>query len=182
MSAKKNSKPNSKPKGSAKKRRAQWRASMFCFAVLVLMATSLPTFIVMMIGFLPTLTWFIVDMTPGRYAFRCIAGFNVAGVAPYLYKLWMGKTDLDAAVNIAGDPMAWLVFMATSACGWVTFMALPNMIAMARKLEARRQINMLRHRQDDLKQEWGPEVARNATTAPAPKEEEDPTSGEPSAA
>lgn len=184
MSAKKNRKPANKPngkrKGDVRKRRVQVRATLFCFAVLTLMAAALPTFVVMMIGFLPTMTWFIVDMTPGRYAFRCIAGFNVAGVAPYLYKLWLGNNDLDAAVNIAGDPTAWLVFMATSACGWVTFQALPSMIAMTRKLEARRQINMLRRRQDDLKREWGPEVAGNAVKRPPDEGDQTPT--EPSVA
>lgn len=180
MSAQKTGNPKGARKAGIRKRRAQIRATLFCFAVLTLIAVALPTFVVMMIGFLPTMTWFIVDMTPGRHAFRCIAGFNVAGVAPYLYKLWMGNNDLDAAVNLASDPMAWLVFLATSGCGWITFQSLPSMIAMARNLEARRQINMLRRRQDDLKREWGADVTGNAAS-PEP-DGGDQTPIEPSAA
>lgn len=130
-----------------------------------MMAFALPTFVVLMIGLLPTMTWFIVDLTPGRYAFRCVAGFNVAGLAPYLHRLWTGHNDLEAAVNIAGDPVAWMVFLATSGCGWITFHSLPSIIVMARKLEARRQVAILRRRQEDLVSEWGPTVKGKAAPA-----------------
>ena len=39
--------------------------------------TPTPTAIVVGVGMIPTLVSFIVDMTPGRYACRCVAGLNV---------------------------------------------------------------------------------------------------------
>jgi hypothetical protein len=115
---------------------------------------GLPTAIVVAVGMLPTLVSFIVDMTPGRYACRCVAGLNVAGVAPFVDKLWTGHNDVGAAMNIIGDTLAWLAFYGSAGFGWVLFMSLPGVVATSRTLNARRLIHSLKAKQEDLSQEW----------------------------
>jgi hypothetical protein len=126
--------------------------------ILVVMASiiaGLPTAIVLAVGMLPTLVSFIVNMTPGRYACRCVAGLNVAGVAPFIDKLWGGHNDLTGAMNIIGDTLAWLAFYGSAGFGWVLFMSLPGVVATARTLNARRIVHNLRAKQEEIGQEWG---------------------------
>jgi hypothetical protein len=133
---------------------------------------GLPTAIVVAVGMLPTVVSFIVDMTPGRYACRCVAGFNVAGVAPFVAKLWGGYNDVGAALSIVGDTLAWLAFYGSAGFGWMLFLSLPGVVATSRTLNARRLVNKLRARQEELAREWGLAVA-----APAKLEESTPKSG-----
>ena len=168
------SKPASKAVKTAtagRRRRTQVRMTVFSLVLLTMMMVALPTVVVLVVGFLPTLTWFIVDMTPGRYAFRCIAGFNAAGVAPYALKLWTGGNDMAAAIGIVADPLAWMVFLCASAFGWMMFQVIPAGVTMVMTLDAKRRINAFQDVQKNLVEEWGPAVAgEHAETGPADAE------------
>ena len=145
-----------------RRRRTQIKAMFTIFAVLGAILAALPSLVVFVVGMVPTLTWFIVDMTPGRYACRCIAGFNIAGISPYMYKLWFGANSMPAAVNIITDPYALLAFYGASTLGLLLFMGLPGIVAMIRTLNAERQVRVLRSEQRDLIEEWGKSVAGRA--------------------
>ena len=121
---------------------------------MVSIVAGLPTAIVITVGMLPTLVSFIVDMTPGRYACRCVAGLNVAGVAPFVDKLRGGQNDVGAAMNIIGDTLAWFAFYGTAGFGWVLFMSLPGVVATGRMLNARRVVHKLRATQEEISEEW----------------------------
>lgn len=128
------------------------------FVLIVLLLTivaALPTFIVVAIGMVPTLVAFIVDLTPGRYLCRCVAGLNVAGVAPFVHKLWTGQNNIEAALRIIGDSLAWLAFYGSAGFGWMLFLSLPGIVAAARTISARRQVHLLRESQKNLAREWG---------------------------
>ncbi len=116
---------------------------------------ALPTMSVFFIGMMPTLVCFIVDLTPGRYAFRCVASMNIAGVAPFLRLLWSNGHDMSTAMGIIGDPISWLVFYGTAAFGWGLFFSVPGMVSAIRTLNAERRVNSLRSRQNELAEEWG---------------------------
>lgn len=122
---------------------------------------GLPTAIVIGVGMIPTLVSFIVDMTPGRYACRCVAGLNVAGVAPFVDKLWSGHNDVAGAINIISDTLAWLAFYGSAGFGWVLFMSLPGVVATSRTLNARRIIHNLRAKQEEIAEEWDLKVKSN---------------------
>lgn len=139
--------------------RAQVRMMVLSLTLLAMVMVALPTVVVLIVGLLPALTWYIVDMTPGRYAFRCIAGFNAAGVVPYLHKLWTGGNDMTVAIEIVADPLAWLVFLCTAALGWTMFQVIPAGVTLVMTLDAKRKINGLQDVQRDLEEEWGRSVA-----------------------
>lgn len=144
---------------------------------LAMVMVALPTVVVLVVGLLPALTWFIVDMTPGRYAFRCIAGFNAAGVFPYLHKLWTGGNDTAAAIGIVADPLAWLVFLCSAALGWTIFQMVPAGVTLVMTLDAKRKINALQDIQRGLEEEWGRSVSGAAedaeSAAPAEAEQKE---------
>ena len=126
--------------------------------LLVFTSIALPTMTVMFVGMMPTLVCYIVDMTPGRYAFRCVASLNFAGVAPFVRLLWGQGHDMSTAMGIIVDPFAWLVFYGTAAFGWGLFFSIPGVVSAVQTLGAERRVNTLRARQNELAEEWGTEI------------------------
>ena len=137
------------------------KALLLICGVLAFLVAALPTVIVLCVGMVPTLVAYIVDMTPGRYTTRCVAGLNIAGVVPFLDHLWLSSNDLYAAIGIVTDVFAWLAFYVAAGVGWVLFLALPSVVASIKTYNARRKANRLRERLEELKHEWGPEVTGN---------------------
>ena len=100
---------------TAKKPRKPPNKTLVMFILCCLLGfvvAALPTVIVLCIGMVPTVVACIIDLTPGRYAARCVAGVNIAGVVPFLDRLWSSTNDMAAAVGIATDVFAWLAFSA----------------------------------------------------------------------
>jgi hypothetical protein len=153
--------------GRQKKPRSA-KVLMISVAVLGLLLAALPTALVITVGLIPTLVALIVDLTPGRYLTRCVAGLNVAGLAPFIHKLWLGGHTMSAALAIVTDAYAWLVIYAAAAIGWLLFLGLPGAVAIFRQLNAKRRIYILRERQRTLLNEWGDSIL----TAEAKRERE----------
>ncbi len=130
--------------------------------VLAFIVAALPSVIVLCVGMIPTLVAFIIDLTPGRYAARCVAGANIAGVVPFIDRLWASTNDLPASVGIVTDVYAWLAFYAASGVGWLLFLGLPGVVAQYKTFSAKRKANALRERIEELKREWGSEVTGKA--------------------
>ena len=116
---------------------------------------AFPSMIVFFVGMIPTLVCYIVDLTPGRFAFRCVVAMNFAGVAPFLRILWSNGHDLTTAMGIIGDPFTWLVFYGTAGFGWGLFFSVPGIVSAVQTLNAERHVNGLRSRQNALAEEWG---------------------------
>lgn len=123
-----------------------------------LLFSALPTAMLLAVGLAPTLVAFIVDMSPGRYLMRSVAGLNIAAVVPFLHKLWVGGHTMSLAVSIATDVYAWLVIYSAAAVGWLLFLGLPGAVAVFRQLSAKRRVYMLRERQKTLIAEWGDSI------------------------
>ena len=141
------------------RRRGMLKAYLSLLAAAAILLTALPTAIVGVVGMVPTLVTFIVDLTPGRYACRCVGALNFAGVVPFLRELWSGGNNLAAAVRIIGEPNSWLISYGAAAFGWALFLSLPGMIAAFSMLDAKRRVYALRDKQHRLVREWGKSIA-----------------------
>ncbi len=158
-------------RGARRKTAIELRAVMYLFLLAVILLAALPSAIVLAVGIVPTIVALIVDLTPGRYLTRCVAGLNVAGVSPFIHNLWSGDNDITSAIGIVTDTFAWLVIYGASAIGWLLFLGLPGAVAVFQTLNSKRQIYLLQDRQKNLLEEWGDsirsptELARNAAEA-----------------
>jgi hypothetical protein len=123
---------------------------------------ALPSLIVLAVGIVPTLAARITDITPGRYATRCVGALNLAGIAPFLRNLWAGDNTLPAALHMISDPYTWLIAYGAAAIGWLLFMSVPNAVAMFKSIENEIMIKRLRARQEELVAEWGPGIVTRA--------------------
>jgi hypothetical protein len=131
------------------------RIMIVSISVLVLLFAALPTTILLAVGMTPTLVALVVDITPGRYLTRCVAGLNVTGTVPFIGTLWSGVNDISSAIAIVSDPFAWLSMYGAAAIGWLLFLGLPGVVTVLRTLNAKRRVNALRETQQELLHEWG---------------------------
>jgi uncharacterized protein YjbJ (UPF0337 family) len=154
-----------KVKNRTRRRSSKSNALFFVCAVLGIIVAALPTVILICVGMIPTAVAYIIDLTPGRYATRCVAGLNVAGVVPFLEKLWTSGNDMYSAIAIVTDVFAWLSFYVSSGMGWMLFLGLPSLVASFKTCNAKRKANHLRERLEELKEEWGEDVTGNPLDA-----------------
>ena len=75
------------------------RIMIVSISVLVLLFAALPTTTLLAVGMTPTLVALVVDITPGRYLTRCVAGLNVTGTVPFIGTLWSGVNDISSAIR-----------------------------------------------------------------------------------
>ena len=141
------------------------KAIIYLFLFFGVVISALPTAMVLAVGLVPTIVALIVDITPGRYLTRCVVGLNIAGISPFMHKLWTGGNDMMTAVGIVTDSVAWLVIYGAAAMGWLLFMGFPGTVAVFQTLNAKRRIYMMQEKQKSLLEEWGDSIRSPAETA-----------------
>ena len=137
-----------------------WNLILGIGAVLVLLtAFSLPSLIVLTVGLLPTGVAFIVDRSDQKTGTFCVGGINLCGVSPFVMKLWTDEHTTSAATEIISDVLSLLVMYAAAGFGWIIFLAIPPVVATFLSVIAQTRVKALRASQQEIVNEWGPEVA-----------------------
>lgn len=142
----------------SKASRTQKKALMIAVGMVVLLFAALPTAMLLAVGLVPTIVALIVDVTPGRFLARCVGGMNVAGVVPFVHKLWLSGHTMAQSFAILTDVYTWLVIYSAAGIGWLLFLGLPGAVAIFRQLNAKRRIYALREQQRALLAEWGDSI------------------------
>jgi hypothetical protein len=119
---------------------------------------ALPTVLLLVIGMLPTIVAWFVDRRDEKYAAYCVGGFNLSGVLPYLFVLWASGDSMQALGKIMTNPFAWLVMLGAAALGWLANYWAPQVTMRIRRARDRAEVVRLRKRQEQILEEWGPEV------------------------
>jgi uncharacterized membrane protein YhaH (DUF805 family) len=119
---------------------------------------ALPTVLILVAGLLPTVVAAIVDRREEKYAAYCVGGFNLSGVLPYLFSLWAHGDSMLALGTIASSPFSWLVMYGAAALGWLANYWGPQITMRVRRIRDRNEVARLRRRQEQILDEWGPEV------------------------
>lgn len=153
---------------SARRRRGQksiFNNVIYLALMIGLLFGLLPTALVLVVGGLPTIVAFVVDRHARHYLSRCVGFLNLAGIAPYLIKIWMHHTVI-AAMQMLTDPFVWLVMYGAAAVGWVIYLSAPSIAWLQVELTGSHRIMILKARQRRLIEEWGEEVATIAVDGP----------------
>ncbi len=119
---------------------------------------ALPTVILLAVGLLPSAVAYVVDRREEKYAAYCVGGFNLSGVMPYLFLLWATGDSMHALGQIASSPFSWLVMYGAAAIGWLANYWGPQVTMRVRRVRDRAEVARLRRRQEQILEEWGPEV------------------------
>jgi len=133
--------------------------------MLPVLAVLMPSCIVLGIGMAPTVVAYIVDRTQDRYLTITVGLLNVCGTLPGLAKLWSRGQSYDNAMSIAVDPLSLLMAYSAAGVGWSIYLALPLVLGHYYTLTTDTRLRSLRHRQAELVETWGEEIAGAPPTA-----------------
>src|SRR3954468_4608124 len=124
----------------------------------LVMVVAPATVLLLVLGLLPTIVAWFVDRREEKYAAYCVGGFNLSGVMPYLFVLWAGGNTMHAFGVIAKSPFSWAVMLGAAALGWLANYWAPQVAMRVRRIRDRNEVSRLRKRQEQILEEWGPEV------------------------
>lgn len=150
-----------------------WLRLFLLVSLAPLIAVLFPTFMLVGLGMLPTLVVYLGDKSRNKSFAMTVALTNLCGVLPSLASLWDRGQSMQAATEIAGDPLMWILPLGAAGVGWLIFMSMPPLIAAYYKTASDARIDNLMLKQRGLVEVWGEEVAE--------RDEEEAAGGEPAA-
>lgn len=173
-------------KGGSRRRAKndQWRESVRCqspqilgsFLLIAGFIASLPTFIILMVGLIPTIVAGLAGRMSSTGGLHCLFGFNLAGILPVIAWLWREGNNMKSAMQLLGDPLAWFAMYGAAMLGGVVAFVLPSIVALVYEQRSQRVIAVHRARQQQMVEEWGLDLVSSALGEPAADEGDDPSS------
>jgi len=158
--AKKDKKPKKNKKKDDKPGSARVTALLIVGSLLMIIFLQ-KTYILFVIGILPTIVAYYVDRTPSRQIFHTVMPCNLSGVLPFVVELAIRQQNQSGALqSMLGDFTVLLIMYASAAFGWILVYAAPHMASLVIEALNNRQIRKLKKSQQSLVNEWGDEVAR----------------------
>lgn len=146
------------PAMAAAKPRRKWLGPVLWLVVPLVLVFQFQTVLLVGLGMLPTAVAYFVDRREEKFAAYCVGGFNVSGVIPFVLELWLRGATTQALSGVAKNPFAWLVMYGAAALGWLAIYWIPQVSMRIRRSRDRAEIARLRKRQEQILEEWGPEV------------------------
>lgn len=128
---------------------------------LALLTVGLPTALMLTIALPPTFCAFLAVHRQGYYVALSIGALNIAGIWPFLLKLWTTGHTVSNAMQIIIDPLAWLIIYGAAAAGWVLSLWFPVLVSAYMSMFTAHRLKDLQRQQQKLVEEWGPEVANH---------------------
>ncbi len=128
---------------------------IFSLAMMVLMRTG---FVFLIIGMLPCIVAYYMDVSKYQYMFKSVFAANLAGMMPFITKIIDGKASSTLLQEIMGDSTSWVIIYGAAFIGWLLVRVCP--IATHTMVSAVHQTQVMRYEwlQKKLESEWGEEV------------------------
>jgi hypothetical protein len=143
------------------------RSVMTGILLLPVFVVLFPSTIVLLAGMVPTIVAYFVDRTGGKYLAITVALLNFCGTLPGLTRLWQEGQTLDAGIRIAADSLHWLVSYGAAAGGWLIYLSVPPILTIYYAGISTNRIEVLKRKQAQLIETWGPEVVPGSSQDPS---------------
>ena len=140
------------PMSPAKK----WLLFLCLFVIIV---TTLPIFVILLIGMLPTITIMMTD-AKNTNKLIIVGGFNMAGVFIYLMNI-INHFSVREAFFILSDVFNLIIMLGSAAIGLVIYCELPNLFIFISKASAKKRLKQIDEKLEKLGQDWGSELIYN---------------------
>ncbi len=135
---------------------------MVIFAILLsLVAVVLlkMTFILLIVGMLPTMVVYFVDNSQSRSLFHTVMACNLSGVLPFVGELWAGGNETSMVGMMLSDMQRLLIMYSSAALGWGLMYICPIAARFMISGINQHNIQKMKYRQKRLREEWGQEVS-----------------------
>lgn len=142
----------------AKKHKRQMMGFMFVSLVLIFWLKTTYLFIIM--GILPSIIAYFIEISSFRRPFRTVFTCNIAGLLPFLVDLIHNGNSPAKMMNMMGALDTWLVIYGAAALGWLLIVTAPLVTTFFIDVARASFIQEIEQQQETLEKEWGPEVRR----------------------
>jgi hypothetical protein len=128
---------------------------IFSLTLMVFLRTG---FVFFVIGMLPCIVAYYMDVSKHRYTFQSVFAANLAGITPFISKLIFHGPSSTMLQDMMGNFSTWLITYGAAFIGWLLVKVCP-MIAQA-MVHGMHQTQILHYDwlQKKLESEWGEEV------------------------
>lgn len=132
---------------------------MIVFSLVMIIFTQM-TYVLFIIGILPTIVAYYIDVSPSRSLYHSVLACNFAGVLPYVAQL-ISSGNETSEMQMMLPPqnmMPLLIMYSAAALGWILYYAAPHIARFVITSLNQRKIKRLQQSQKKLLQEWGNEI------------------------
>lgn len=169
--------PAAEDKKPAVRRKMKLKNKILLYVISLLLIGFLRTgFLFVIIGLLPSIVAYFMDVTSNRHNFKTVFACNLTGMLPYLgTMLQNGPASQAVLQSVMGDMNAWLIIYGAAMMGMLLVKICPQIAQFLIVGIAHTQIGHIEHVQKKIENEWGEEVTQfsKANIEAAEEEEED---------
>ena len=136
---------------------------------LLMMGFMRTGFVFFVIGMLPAIVAYYMDISKHRYTFKTIFAANMTGMMPYVTKMLAAGPSSTMLAEIMGNAFNWVIIYGSAMVGWMLILFCP-MVAQI-MVAGVNQTQFLRYDtlRKKLEGEWGEEVKQFSIDADAPE-------------
>ncbi len=137
-------------------------AALLLAVILTMAVVAAPLLLILMFGLAPSWVTLMADRSPGRLRSQVMLTMNIAGAAPFLYRVWADGMQMMTATVILTDTYAWLAMYGAAALSVALLWMGPPLAAGYYDLTARTRLAKLRYRRRQIIREWGEEAVQQS--------------------
>jgi hypothetical protein len=147
-----------KSKDASSKKRRKVPVALLIPAVLMLIVVLQASFVLILLGLLPTVIAYYADTTRDRLGVATIACCNLAGVVPHAVDLVLGGNKWNMLGHYVGSGTVWLSMYGMALVGYGLIRLCPMLFNIVMVTMNTSKVFQLQQRQDALIKEWGEHV------------------------
>ena len=154
--AKEKKKSNGKKPGSI-----TWKTRMFLVMAIALSLVFLPTSMLLFFGMLPSLVAFFMSAKGIGARASTVAGMNLAGCIPFVFKLWSTGNDFETSIDIITNLNYLSIIYLAAAFGYMIDWVMTGIVSSFLYQKGLARMKAIKKRQEKLKENWGEGVTGN---------------------
>lgn len=144
---------------SAGLRKMSFKHKLLLIVFSLLMMGLLRTgFVFFVIGMLPAIVAYYMDVTKMRYTFKSVFAANLSGMMPYITKIIHNGPSSTLLQEVMGNSMTWVIIYGSAMVGWMLVKVCPMVAQTMVAGVHQTQLKRYEWLQKKLEGEWGPEV------------------------
>lgn len=139
------------------KMRFKHKVMLITFSLLM-MALLRTGFVFFVIGMMPCIVAYYMDVSKHHYTFKTVFAANLSGMMPFITKLIAAGPSSTLLQEVMGDSTTWIMIYGAALIGWLLIVVCP--IAAQVLVAGAHQTQFVRYDwlQKKLESEWGAEV------------------------
>lgn len=164
--------PGAEPRGRGK---MKFKNKLFLILFSLLLMGVLRTgFMFVIIGVMPSIVAYYMDVTSTRYTFKTIFACNMTAIMPYVgHLLQHGPSRSAALQEVMGDLHSWITIYGAALIGWMLVKVCPMFTQFMVVGMTHAQTARIENVQKKIESEWGHEVTQFSRAAKEIEAEED---------